>query len=167
MRWVVLLLLASAAQAQPDPHRPTAEERRWLAACIGTDAADTTAAIHGRCAGRLTGACLGHDGAPDLAQPEGRNSHPRSCAPIEAALWDEWLNRWFGEVVQAAPAPAANSLRQAQRAWIAFRDAGCRAEAMLAAGFVGSDNAAACLLEQTARRALDLRRIRDDLPTDR
>jgi uncharacterized protein YecT (DUF1311 family) len=70
-------------------------------------------------------------------------------------------------LVHSAPAPAAASLREAQRAWIAFRDAGCRAEAALAAGFVGSDNAAACLLDQTARRALDLRRIRDDLPAER
>jgi hypothetical protein len=89
MRWVVLLLLASAAQAHPDPHRPTADERRWLATCIGTDPTETAAAIHGRCATRLTGACLGHDGALAMEQPAGRNSHPRSCAPIETALWDE------------------------------------------------------------------------------
>ena len=37
--------------------------------------------------------------------------------------WDKELNRIWGELMRELPAPAKDSLRAAQRKWIAFRDA--------------------------------------------
>lgn len=161
---MVLLLLATLtgpARLQPDdPLRPTAEERAWLAQCLG--AADPGDPVAGqRCAGLLTRACLGHDehDVPRLRQPEGRNGHPRGCAPIEAALWEEWLERWIGEASQTLPAPARDALGHSQQAWSAYRDARCRVEALVHPGFYGRDLAAECRREAVTARALDLRRI--------
>lgn len=161
---VALLLLATLtgpARVQPDdPLRPTAEERAWLAQCLGAaDPGDPVA--DQRCAGLLMRACLGHDEreVPRLHQPEGRNGHPRGCAPIEAALWEEWLERWNNEAFQALPAPARDALGRSQQAWTAYRDASCRVEALVHPGFYVRDLAAECQLEAVTARALDLRRI--------
>lgn len=161
---LALLLLAALSgpvAAQPeDPLRPTAEERAWLARCLeGADPGDPVAGQ--RCAGLLTRACLGHDEpqVPPLRQPEGRNGHPRGCAPIEAALWEEWLDRWQGEAAQALPAPAREALGRSQQAWMPFRDASCEVEALVHPGFYGRDLAAECQRETVTARALDLRRI--------
>lgn len=160
----VLLLLAAmagGAAAQPDdPHRPTAEERDWLRRCL--DAADPADPAAGqRCAGLLTRACLGHGEpeVPQLRQPEGRNGHPRSCAPIEAALWEALLENWHDEASRAMPAAAREALRRSQHAWLAHRDASCRVEVLVNPGFHGRDLAADCRRDIITARALDLRRI--------
>jgi uncharacterized protein YecT (DUF1311 family) len=158
---LLLAMLAGPVAAQPDdPHQPTAEERAWLARCLDlSDAGDAAAGRH--CAGLLTRACLGHDEAevPRLRQPQGRNSHPRSCAPIEAALWEELLERWRGEAARAMPPPAREALRRSQRAWISYREASCQVESLVNPGFYGRDLAADCQRDIVAARALDLRRI--------
>lgn len=160
---VPMLLAAAPAAAQRDPHRPTAEERAWLERCVARVEADFPDRAFSRCARRLTRACLGHEEAevPRLRQPAGRNSHPRSCAPIEATLWDELLNRWYREAQEAMRPEAAEALRRAQRAWIAFRDLACEVEAEMAPSFYGLDLAADCRLARVAERALELRRLAD------
>lgn len=166
MRPLVLVLLAllgakPAVAQRADPHQPTAAERAWLERCLeAVDAAEARTAFD-RCAGRLTGACLGieDDATPDIRQPEGRNSHPRSCAPIETALWDEAMNRWYRQALRTLPPPAQEALRRAQRAWIAYRDLACAPEALANEGFMASDVAAGCRLDLVAQRALELRRL--------
>ncbi len=159
----LILLLAAPALAQPgpDPHRPTAEERAWLRQCLEGVEADFPRAGFDRCARRLTGACLGLEEAdtPRLRQPAGRNSHPRSCAPIEATVWDEAMNRWYREALDALPAAAQDALRRGQRAWIGYRDAACLVDPLVVPGFLGGDLAADCRLESVATRALELRRL--------
>jgi uncharacterized protein YecT (DUF1311 family) len=168
---LLMLPLVAPAAAQPDPHRPTAQERAWLESCLRQAAAAPSApGRRDSCGFRLTGARMGREAderpAP-VRQPPGRIDHPRSCAPIETALWDEWLNRWYREALAALPEPARESLGRAQRAWIAFRDAACGFETELSPGFLGQDMAATCRLEQTVARALDLRRIGEDAVANR
>jgi len=150
---------AFAQTAPTDPHRPTSEERRWLQRCLDATPAEDPAAARARCAGRLTAACLGLEGqdTPRITQPEGRNSHPRSCAPIEAALWDAVLNRWYQDALDAMPAQAQDTLRRSQRAWIGYRDANCATESLVVPGFLGQDLAADCRLDMVTTRALEIR----------
>jgi uncharacterized protein YecT (DUF1311 family) len=162
----LVLLAAGPAAAQASPDRPTPQERAWLQACVEATSPDAPRTAFDRCAGRLTGACLGSEDpdTPALAQPPGRNSHPRSCAPIETALWDEAMNRWYRAALAAIPAEAQEALRRAQRAWIGFRDLACVPDALASPGFLGGDNAAACRLELVASRALELRRLAAPAP---
>lgn len=165
MRFTFTVLLAAtlgvpAAAGPEDPRRPTLEERAWLQRCL--DAADPGDPASGtRCVGVLTRACLGHEDpeVPRLRQPEGRGGHPRSCAPIETALWDEWLERWSAEALDAVPAGARAALHASQAAWSLYRAASCQVEALMQPGFRGRDLAADCARDLVAARALDLRRI--------
>ena len=64
------------------------------------------------------------------------------------------------------PLPAADSLRSAQRAWIGYRDAACRAETapmtVGGGGFLRAERT--CLIRYTDRRTRDLERLIDALP---
>ena len=112
---------AAAAQVSPGPE-PTASERAFIAACLAkhTDSASARKA----CVGVDLGACLGLEDAPKTIKTNGFG-HPRDCAAIERQIWDGWLNRWYGEALKKIPAAAVDKLKAAQRAWIAWRDAGC------------------------------------------
>ena len=55
---------------------------------------------------------------------EGMSTHGmRQCLGNATEAWDKELNRIWGELMRELPAPAKDSLRTAQRKWIAFRDA--------------------------------------------
>ena len=95
------------------------------------------------------------------------------CLAREAAAWDMVLNRYWprlmmqsGEIDAANDTPndtrslaidsATETLRAAQRAWITFRDAECRASyASWGEGSFRTVAHAACLLDLTARRVVD------------
>lgn len=71
------------------------------------------------------------------------------------------LRRWDQYLPEGA-APAEETMRQAQRAWIPFRDAACEAESYMARG--GSMQPLlrfGCLVRLTERRTEDLRGILD------
>jgi uncharacterized protein YecT (DUF1311 family) len=92
------------------------------------------------------------------------NAAMHLCIDAERAHWDARLNAAYQAILAAAEFDARGKaeLREAQRAWVAFRDNGCDAEGDLfaaggtAAPLIASD----CALAQTARRAVDLERIR-------
>lgn len=93
------------------------------------------------------------------------------CMAQETAVWDDLLNATYGDVIammragDAADAETApeyavreDSLRAAQRAWITFRDANCRADhAVWGTGSMRRIAGASCMLQMTAERTLDLR----------
>jgi uncharacterized protein YecT (DUF1311 family) len=153
---------AVAAQVSPGPE-PTASERAFIASCLAkhTDSASARKA----CVGVDLGACLGLEDAPKSIKTNGFG-HPRDCAAIERQIWDGWLNRWYGEALKKIPAPAVDKLKAAQRAWIAWRDAGCAVDSAVDSALhlwpLGDDNEETCLMEETASRALDLRDIAGD-----
>lgn len=59
-----------------------------------------------------------------MESPEGMSTHgTRQCLGTATEAWDKELNRVWGELMRELPASAKESLRAAQRKWIAFRDA--------------------------------------------
>jgi uncharacterized protein YecT (DUF1311 family) len=133
-----------------------------LADCYG---AAKTAAARSGCIGEASGICIEEE-------PRGRSDRGRiACFGIEADAWDVVLGgeyrlamAWARAADAARPPPAPDlprredALRVAQRAWDDFREAECRL-AFARAGPVGT---AACQLDMIARRALDLRAMRED-----
>lgn len=91
------------------------------------------------------------------------------CTLAEAAIWDDFLNEEYQKLIRYfdendLPGPSASSeelitsLREAQRAWIAFRDADCWLRYKInQAGTIRSVVSSYCHLDMTARRALVLR----------
>lgn len=149
---------AAAAQVSPGP-APTASERAFVSSCLAKHA--DAASARKDCVGVDLSACIGIEGAPKTIKTNGFG-HPRDCAGIERQIWDEWLNRWYGEALKKIPAAAVDKLKAAQRAWIAYRDAGCAVDSDLHAWPLGDDNEETCLMEETAGRALELRDIAGD-----
>jgi uncharacterized protein YecT (DUF1311 family) len=94
-----------------------------------------------------------------------------ACTAAETEAWDRLLNEAYAGLVIAAKrlALAAEEagreapdheglLREAQRAWLAFRDADCSQEAAVwEEGSMGQIAGAYCLLDRTATRTLELR----------
>ncbi len=98
-----------------------------------------------------------------------------SCLGAEADVWDRFLNAEYkatmawskaadeGEAVYFPEyAKRVESLRAAQRAWIAFRDAECSlAYAQWGSGSMRNIAGADCRMQMTAKRALELRDMRE------
>jgi uncharacterized protein YecT (DUF1311 family) len=166
---VALLVATPAAVAQrpPDPARPHIAERAWVEACILAAHAHPPRAAFGRCAWRIAATCQGEPGEglliarlpslPDRPQP------PRICMLVETAIWQQQLDRWQRELALLAMGPATEALRRAQRAFPAYRDVACAAEEALSAPAEAEANRLSCRLEQTALRALELKRLRDEM----
>ncbi len=153
-RWRRPALSPGLAGSRPDRQRARVRRELPRQACGSASARKT-------CVGVDLGACLGLDDAPKTIKTNGFG-HPRDCAAIERQIWDGWLNRWYGEALKKIPAPAVDKLKAAQRAWIAWRDAGCAVDGDLHPWPLGDDNEQTCLMEETASRALDLRDMAED-----
>ena len=90
-----------------------------------------------------------------------------ACVWAEYEDWDAELNALYGplrdrlandDAVNDMPVSTADALRDAQRAWIPWRDAACAFErAKWGGGTGGGPASAACLMQMTAERALALR----------
>lgn len=127
-------------------------------------AAAEVGALYPSCLGQASSQCqLGDAGSSTLGTVE--------CIQAEAAEWDKILNEEY-KATQAVNAKAddagysllmdrTDALRDAQRAWITFRDADCTARyAMWQDGTIRSIVGANCHLTKTASRALALRDMR-------
>lgn len=123
--------------------------------------ADTGAARRA-CLGAVSAACMEGrtDGGTTLSITE--------CRMAEAQAWERHLNAAYADRMaevaamdaaesEAAFATRADSLRAAQRAWIAFRDAECGlAYALWGAGSMRTIAAADCRMTMTAERTIEL-----------
>ena len=147
--WIIGTLLALGAQA--------AEAQQVnvgvVEGCFANTPVGETAPF---CLGQAAGACqqAGNDTTVGISM----------CIQSETAAWDAILNREYqavraqfqGRTAQGVPLP--NILRDAQRAWIAYRDAECGlAYARWADGTIRSIVGANCLMTMTAQRTLELR----------
>jgi uncharacterized protein YecT (DUF1311 family) len=103
-----------------------------------------------------------------------------ACTTAETEAWDRLLNESYAELVLLArrralldeeagltPAPLEDMLREAQRAWIAFRDADCDQEhAIWGQGSQRQVAGAVCLMDRTATRVLELQAKRGQMALD-
>lgn len=135
-----------------------AEGRADAAACRGAYARDCAAAIAG----------------------EGTTAGVVACTAAETEAWDQLLNEAYAELVLLSrrralrdeeagltPPPLEDMLREAQGAWIAFRDADCDQEyAIWGEGSQRRVAGAVCLLDRTATRVLELQAKRGQMALD-
>lgn len=159
--------LAAQTRAAADAARPHAAERNWVEACVLAAQAHPPRAAFGRCAWRIVATCQGEPGEgllvarlpplPDRPRPLG------ACVLVETTIWQAQMDRWLRETALLASPAAQDPLRRAQRAFLAYRDAACIAEGVLSAPEDAEAHRLACRLEQTAIRALELKRQRDEI----
>lgn len=81
-----------------------------------------------------------------------------SCFGQQAQRADVRLNTAYRDARARVSAAQAKSLQTAQRAWIAFRNANCRADAA-GEGTIARIEAAQCMFETAAARAAELERF--------
>ena len=160
----VVLLFASGAAAQFDP-------ARYAAILDGCHAAAESAEALADCKGRVADACM-------AMEPDGQTTLGMSgCLTAEARLWDRLLNlEWRAAMDWAKTADEteseyfggqfsgrAEALLEAQRAWLAFRDAECAlAYAEWGAGSMRHIAAASCMSDVVAARTVRLRALHEE-----
>lgn len=140
-------LACAPAAAEPNANAAEAELRACLAS---TDDA-----------GRPAEDCLNAAMSPCVNAPGGETTLGAiACASAALTAWDKLLNEYYLEARAGLDAEGQLALRDAQRAWISFRDKSCDVWlAVFRGGSLGRQIRADCLRETTARRALDLRGI--------
>jgi uncharacterized protein YecT (DUF1311 family) len=145
-------LLAAAAFAVPAP-AAAEDEAAVIATCLG---AARVANKDGRdCIGKISDPCLEGGGAATTASMV-------ACIDREVKIWDSLLNADYQTLLKAVAPPAAESIRQAQRAWIASRDADCKVPYdIYEGGTIASIDGASCMLSHTGERVLQLRAWHD------
>ena len=106
----------------------------------------------------LTGAAVSAY-AGDLGDPEqncdGSTYEMVECLKAKTAQWDKRLNAAYAKGLQLTNSARRQQLRQAQRAWIAFRDANCLYYGM-GEGTIARIEAGDCMYSLTKTRALEL-----------
>jgi uncharacterized protein YecT (DUF1311 family) len=100
------------------------------------------------CIGQFSGACLGHAENQTTAGME-------RCYLDEYRAWDVLLNRYFKDLSKGRNGA---ELQQIQRAWIIYRDRKCTYFHLhYAGGSMARWLGAQCMMDTTARRAIELR----------
>lgn len=155
---LILALPATAAEHELETFQPV------LTQCY--EAAATPDAKRA-CIGKMWDACQ--------TTPDGGTTIGMSfCALAERDVWDGYLNAEYRATMDAMRrmdaadgpefATRADFLRDAQRAWIAFRDAECGlAYAIWGSGSMRQIAGAACLRDLTAERTIELIEIRETM----
>lgn len=142
---LALAVVGSVAQAQEFVPQVNAAQVDACFAQALRDGADAG------CIGVAAGGCMERDGGYST---QGMSA----CANAETVLWDGYLNREYKARMAEITPDQQTALRDAQRAWIAFRDADCGLQyQMFIQGTIRSNVYTGCMLDMTARRALSLR----------
>jgi len=108
-------------------------------------------------------ACIGDAAAACQRLPGGETTlGTADCLTAETGVWDDLLNAEYRAAMarmrDQGGGALAEQLRDAQRAWIAFRDAECGLRyGIWAGGTIRVIIGANCVLRETAERALELR----------
>ncbi|WP_068297033.1 lysozyme inhibitor LprI family protein [Pararhodobacter sp. CCB-MM2] len=158
MRRLLLLCCLSTPAMAEAPYDAFAES---IVPCY--EAATSDAEVEA-CYGTAAQACM--QGAPDGETTYGM----MECLLSEASAWDTLLNREYqrarafarglddDEADSSMASAREETLRDAQRAWIAFRDANCAMEyALWGAGSMRMIAGADCTNRMTHQRVMDLR----------
>lgn len=152
------LILATSLSLAQKEFEPTAAERKTIADCLERTAGEPELKQMGECIGLIADPC------PDA--PGANTFTIVACHMREQKIWDGYLNDWYGEAHDKLKddAGAASALKEAERTWIAFRDAKCgywskRYEGGTFAAVIAGD----CMRMETGRRAIEMRAVLDDL----
>jgi uncharacterized protein YecT (DUF1311 family) len=160
-KWILstlfVLVLPATAQAQDG----LIFDIGYTKACLQrSDSAEARRA----CIGKSADICMS-------TSPGGESTYGMGgCLSYEAEWWDEQLNIAYKALMRQekandsangagsnGPQSAAKALREAQRAWIPFRDAVCSYEyAQWGGGTGGGPASAACFLRMTGEQTLYL-----------
>ncbi|WP_442109557.1 lysozyme inhibitor LprI family protein [Pseudomonas sp. NUPR-001] len=80
----------------------------------------------------------------------------KACIGAEIEQQDARLNAAYKSAMAALEPAQQGQLRDAQRAWIKYRDANCELYYRLTGGTIDQLNGAGCVLEMTKARATEL-----------
>ena len=145
------LFLAALLLAAP-AHAGTDAEMARIDACLAASPGEG-----GACIRQIFRDCV--EAAPARDTIMGWKETDIECGAREQAAWDVILNRDYralrariGEFSDTAP----DALRDAQRKWIAFRDADCAWPLDFLRGNDAHHQSVQCPLETTAERAIEL-----------
>lgn len=102
--------------------------------------------------------CIGAVTIPCQQEPGGSSTAGMvECNTREWAVWDELLNRAYSTALKDTPENLATALREAQRAWLQWREKSCALPALEnEGGTIVGPLYTGCMLEATARQALSL-----------
>jgi len=146
-------ILGALALGPACAQSPTPADEEQIAACLQSQR-DAERDGHD-CIGRIADKCLD---APDGQSTLGMVQ----CLDRETKVWDEILNDEYNRLLGALPKAAADSVRSAERAWLATRDADCHvAYDIFEGGTMAQPIAARCMLDHVGARALQLRDWRE------
>ena len=170
---LVCALVARSAPAQAAPLRATPADRAVVEACLKLVNENAEKEAQGKIenespgpAGRLAAAakdaatqqesCIGAVNIPCQQEPGGASTMGMiGCITRERMVWDERLNRVYREALKEAPPRLARALRDAQRAWLQWREKRCKLhEIDNEGGSIVGPLHAGCMLDATARQAL-------------
>lgn len=148
---VLVLSLASPTIASadtpslPSPDKTLAEIR----ACL--DQADAAGGVDVACENVAMDKCV--------ADPRNETTQGSiQCSDASTKAWDTLLNQFYRKGLQSLNDEGKKTLRDAQRAWIPYRDKSCAVwRSVYEGGSLGRQLAADCIRAETARRALELR----------
>jgi uncharacterized protein YecT (DUF1311 family) len=104
--------------------------------------------------GAAVSAWAGEQGEPSNCT--GSTPEMVDCLMAQHAHWDKELTIAYQQAMKDAPLAQKEKLRQAERAWIKYRDANCAYYAA-GEGSIARIDAAACLRDMTEKRALELK----------
>ena len=142
-------LAASAAAIVISMVPAFADDAATLTSCVD---AERKAGRDGRvCIGKISDPCLQGSGSDTTTSMV-------ECVDREATAWDAVLNAEYQHLIESVPATAVDSVRRAQRAWIALRDADCKVPYdIFEGGSMSRIDSANCVLEHNGGRVLQLR----------
>ncbi|WP_157272192.1 lysozyme inhibitor LprI family protein [Azohydromonas aeria] len=91
-----------------------------------------------------------------MDQSNGVTATMLACMSAETRRQDARLNQAYKAVMAQLSEARQKELRDAQRAWLKFREANCRFYADPEGGTIATVNASDCLMSATAARAREL-----------
>jgi uncharacterized protein YecT (DUF1311 family) len=143
------LLLALAAAMLVLILPAAADDAETVTACL---AAELKVGRDGRgCIDRVADACIRETKAETTTAMV-------ECVDRGVDAWDKVLNADYQDLLKLLPGPAAESVRKAQRAWIALRDADCAVPYdIFEGGTMARIDSVSCVQNHTASRVLQLR----------
>jgi uncharacterized protein YecT (DUF1311 family) len=142
----IVLAAALPAAAQSDT---TAADAATVRACLAdAELKGVAADIH--CDSLFSGPCL--DDPANLS-----TAGMVACIGLDFRAWDAVLNEDYQRLLAQLDAEQAEALRDAERKWLAFRDADCLFPHLLVRGTLAQPWGASCMVRHTIDRVITIR----------